>query len=256
MADSPLAQVRIVLVEPAGPLNIGAISRVLKNMGLRQLILVNPLCDPLGTEARQMAVHAVDLLQQARQVQTLPQALEGCERIMATTMREQVGEVVTELPRTGLPWLLGHPAALIFGREDRGLTNTELNYAQRLIRIPTDPIYPSLNLAQAVAVCSYELYQQASQALVEPIAPGGGELARFENLEAYYQQLETVLLKIGYLYSHTAVSRMAKFRRLFNRSQPTEAEVALLRGILSQVEWALTAKPALDSSPDSRETST
>jgi rRNA methylase len=82
-----LASVRIVLVEPAGPLNVGAVARVMKNMGLRTLVLVNPQCDPLGVEARQMAVHGVDILEAAQQVATIPAALMGCQRAIATTAR-------------------------------------------------------------------------------------------------------------------------------------------------------------------------
>lgn len=262
-----LAQVRIVLVEPAGPLNVGAIARVMKNMGLQQLVLVKPHCDPLSAEARQMAVHAGDLLETALQASSLPEALQGCQRAIATTARVRALDTELETPRQTLPWLLEMPrqadlstlssselteswqSALIFGPEDRGLSNEELNYAQRFIRIPSSPIYPSLNLAQAVAVCCYEL-ALAAQALTAPISSPvtspatlppspSTPLAPLEALEGYYQQLEAVLLKIGYLYPHTAPSRMEKFRRLFNRSQLSAAEVAMLRGILSQVEWAI-----------------
>ncbi len=272
-----LAQVRIVLVEPAGPLNVGAIARVMKNMGLQQLVLVKPHCDPLSAEARQMAVHAADLLETATQVSSLPEALQGCQRAIATTARVRALDTELETPRQALPWLLeGIPhhtqlsapsltepaeswqSALIFGPEDRGLSNEELNYAQRFIRIPSSPVYPSLNLAQAVAVCCYEL-ALAAQELAAPMsndAPPTSSitlppspstpLAPLEALEGYYQQLEAVLLKIGYLYPHTAPSRMEKFRRLFNRSQLSAAEVAMLRGILSQVEWAMQQASAKD----------
>ena len=275
MSETALAKVRIVLVEPAGPLNIGAIARVMKNMGLQQLVLVNPHCDPLGPEARQMAVHAVDLLTTARSVPDLPTALQGCQRAIATTARSRTLETELEHPRTALPWLLPTAraveetqtenssdvlltdtwqSALMFGPEDRGLSNEELNYAQRFIRIPSSPTYPSLNLAQAVAVCCYELYQfvqigaelsgisiaSKPTSLPTPETSTAASLsAPLESLEAYYQQLETLLLKIGYLYPHTATSRMEKFRRLFSRAELSVAEVAMLRGILSQMEWAL-----------------
>ncbi len=262
-----LSVVRIVLVEPAGALNVGSVARVMKNMGLTQLVLVNPQCDPLGEEARQMAVHATDLLEAATQVQTLPEALQGCQRAIATTARERAADTPLQSPRQGLPWLLETPApnvlpypgALIFGPEDRGLNNVELNYAQRFVRIPSNPAYPSLNLAQAVAVCSYELYQLALTASpTGAIAPSvtvstplastplveGPNPAALDVLEGYFQQLESLLLKIEYLYPHTASSRMEKFRRLYKRAAPSELEVAMLRGILSQVEWALRSDSA------------
>lgn len=243
-----LSHLRIVLVEPAGPLNVGSVARVMKNMGLEHLVLVNPQCDPLSEAALQMAVHADDILQTARQVATLPEALQGCQRAIATTARDRAGAPPLEAPRTVLPWLLEAPvpAALIFGPEDRGLSNAELNYAHRFVRIPASPAYPSLNLAQAVAVCCYELYATIEASPAPPLTsawpPQQLETAPLDALEAYYQQLEAVLLRIGYLYPHTASSRMAKFRYLFNRVQPSPEELAMLRGILSQTQWALNSQ--------------
>jgi tRNA/rRNA methyltransferase len=239
-AKMALAGVRIVLVEPAGPINVGAIARVMKNFALHNLILVNPQCDPRSSEAMKMAVHAKDILESAIEVATLPEALQGCVRAIATTARVRDWETPLETPRSALPWLLEEPdkpSALIFGREDRGLSNEELNYAQRFVRIPTNEIYPSLNLATAVAICCYELAQNAE--ISQPQATPEIELATFELVEAYYQQLESLLLDIGYMYPHTAASRMEKFRQLYNRARLTSNEVAMLRGILRQMEWTL-----------------
>jgi tRNA/rRNA methyltransferase len=252
--EMKLDNVKIILVEPAGPLNVGSVARVMKNMGLHQLVLVNPQCDPLGIEARQMAVHGGDILDAAQQVPTLPDALKGCQRAIATTARSRALPTPLEPPRTALPWLLepGITSALIFGREDRGLSNSELNYAQRFVGIPSSSEYASLNLAQAVAICCYEIYQ-STQTLSSPVQtlnrlppPHTGETAPLDVLEGYYEHLETVLLKIGYLYPHTAQSRLEKFRRLLNRATPTPEEVAMLRGILRQMEWALQSLPKSD----------
>ncbi|MEA5502429.1 RNA methyltransferase [Halotia wernerae UHCC 0503] len=235
-----LAGLRIVLVEPAGPLNVGAIARAMKNFGLQQLVLVNPQCDRLSVEALRMAVHAKEILESAVIVATLPEALQGCVKAIATTARVRDWEAPLENPRTALPWLLEspiQPAALIFGREDRGLSNEELNYAQRFIRIPTNESYASLNLATAVAICCYELAQYAE--LPETQTPKETELAPLELVESYYQQLESLLLNIGYLYPHTAASRMEKFRLLYNRTHLQTKEVTMLLGILRQVEWAI-----------------
>jgi tRNA/rRNA methyltransferase len=238
-----LAGLRIVLVEPAGPINVGAIARVMKNFGLHHLVLVNPQCDPLSVEALRMAVHAKEILESAVLVATLPEALQGCVKAIATAGRVLSWEVPLENPRTALPWLLEEPekpTALIFGREDRGLSNEELNYAQRFVFIPTNENYLSLNLATAVAICCYELAQCAelsvSQSLTLP------ELAPLDVVEGYYQQLESLLLKIGYIYPHTAASRMEKFRQIYNRTHLQTREVAMLRGILRQVEWALKSQ--------------
>ncbi|MBW4613484.1 MAG: RNA methyltransferase [Desmonostoc vinosum HA7617-LM4] len=235
-----LAGLRIVLVEPAGTLNLGSIARVMKNFGLQNLVLVNPQCDPLAQEALRMAVHAKEILESAVLVATLPEALQGCVRAIATTGRTRSLEVPLETPHVALPWLLEEsekPTALIFGREDRGLSNEELNYAQRFIRIPTSINYLSLNLATAVAICCYELAKSAE--LFTTQTSPQTELAPLDVVEGYYQQLELLLLKIGYIYPHTADSRMEKFRQLYNRANLQTNEVAMLRGILRQVEWAL-----------------
>jgi tRNA/rRNA methyltransferase len=259
MAD--LSHIRIVLVEPAGALNVGSIARVMKNFGLRHLVLVNPACDPQGAEARQMAVHAADILEAAQQVTSLPEALQGCQRAIATTARPRTLETVLEQPESALPWLLETDSsqtatgALIFGPEERGLSNAELNYAQRFVQIPSSPEYPSLNLAQAVAVCVYVLCQAthpssvtSSQPITLTTEAQSPNLASLDVLEGYYQHLESVLLNIGYLYPHTASSRMEKFRRLFNRAFLSAEDVAMLRGILSQVEWAM--RPELSQNSD------
>ncbi|NJN87893.1 MAG: RNA methyltransferase [Leptolyngbyaceae cyanobacterium SL_7_1] len=243
MKNTVLNRIRIVLVEPAGGLNVGSIARIMKNMELLQLVVVNPQCDLWGEAARQMAVHAADVLESATVVKTLPEALVGCQRAIATTGRDAaIPDIPVASPRWALPWLLedaSASAALIFGREDRGLTNQELHYAQRLLRIPTGDRYPSLNLAQAVAICCYELHELSGRQQ-PPIAPTSPtNLAAREQIEAYYEQLESLLLAIGYLYPHTAASRMEKVRRLLNRALPASEEIALLRGMLSQMEWAL-----------------
>ena len=130
------------------------------------------------------------------------------------------------------------------------------------MRIPSTDIYPSLNLAQAVAICCYELSESArleekrqqgfgetqtqNSNITQPSFPLNPDSAPLEALERYYEQLEALLLKIEYLYPHTAASRMEKFRCLFNRAQPSGSEVSMLRGILRQVEWALSNQMMVD----------
>ncbi|RMF25431.1 MAG: RNA methyltransferase [Cyanobacteria bacterium J083] len=253
-----MAEVKIVLVEPAGELNIGSVARIMKNMGLSQLILVNPQADPTSDEAKKMAVHAADILAKAEIVESLPQALEGCTRAIATTARSRSLPLKLESPRIALPWLLAEncQSALIFGPEERGLSNVELNYAQRFVAIPANPVYPSLNLAQAVAICAYELYQIGLEAeninLEEQTEldnclgekgrkpePEAQLIATIDNLERYYLQLTELLLKIGYLYPHTSQARMEKLRRLYNRANLTAEELSMLQGMLRQINWAI-----------------
>lgn len=269
MSVSSFPTIRLVLVEPAGPLNVGSVARVMKNMGLHRLMLVNPQCDHLGAEARQMAVHAAEILETAQVAPTLTTGLSGCCKVVATTGRTQTPGLTLESPKTTLTWLLsaiapGDPAppevALVFGPEDRGLNNAELNQAHRFLHIPTNPVYPSLNLAQAVGICCYELSQLISpldnaeapnptaprplEQVPETIqtAPGWPTPAAIEDLEAFYEHFAALLLDIGYLHPHTADSRMEKFRRLLRRAMPSSEEVKMLRGIIRQMRWA-TKRP-------------
>ncbi|NJL84092.1 MAG: RNA methyltransferase, partial [Chloroflexaceae bacterium] len=153
-----------------------------------------------------------------------------------------------EAPREALPWLIEEnlSSALIFGPEDRGLSNSELNFAQRFLTIPANPDYPSLNLAQAVAVCAYELHLAAIAPATQITEENSDDLASIDLLEGYYEHLERTLLKIRYLFPHTAVSRMEKFRRIFNRAALSREELAMLRGILRQVEWSLQQETIQD----------
>ena len=253
MKENVLSSIRIVLVEPAGALNLGSIARVMKNMGLTNLVLVNPRCDRHDESARIMAVHAADVLENATVVDSLPQALAGCQRAIATTVRSRSVPIVLEQPTVALPWLLSPniKTALMFGAEDRGLSNDELKYAQRFVCVRSNPDYPSLNLAQAVGICAYELYQASlttNDAPAQIVPPPQVERdisnnAPIDVLEGYYRHLEDVLLEIGYLQPHTAPVKMEKFRRLFNKANLQPEEVAMLRGILRQVGWAVNNKP-------------
>jgi tRNA/rRNA methyltransferase len=241
--------IRIILVETAGARNLGSSARVMKNFGVADLWLVNPQCDHLGDEARQMAVHAPEILENAKLVTSLPDALVGCHRAIATAGRIDQGEMKVTDPHQGLSWLIkAQTSAIVFGAEDRGLSNAEIQHCQQVMRIPVNPDYPSLNLAQSVGICCYQLLllqknnqydlhltSQIAQDLLEsaPI-----DLATRADLEACYQQLEAVLLKIGYVYPHTAAHRLRKFRHIFDRADLSPSEVAMLRGILRQVNWA------------------
>ncbi len=277
-----IVPVRIVLVEPAGARNLGSVARVMKNFGLDRLVLVNPQCDHLSDDAMHMAVHAKSLLEQAIVVPDLPSALVGCHRVAATVGRE---DMQVESLRSVMPWLLppdlpqtsqtlqnpqnwGQGAedltqiqsAIVFGREDHGLSNAELKYAQRCITIPSSPDYPSLNLAQAVGICCYELSQQTLSLQGDDpqvAAPNRFDLqssasssstsdaAPFQLTNAFYLGLEELLLTIGYLHDHTAESRMTKFRLLLDRSVPTHHEMTMLLGILRQAKWAIGQGPAV-----------
>ncbi len=251
-----MPNLRVVLVETAGARNLGSVARVMKNFGLQDLWLVNPLCDRYSDEAKHMAVHAPEILANATVVESLPVAIADCQRAIATAGRIDQGEMPVIDTTTAIAWLsqIQETAnvAIVFGAEDRGLSNTEIQHCQQVMRIPVDPEYPSLNLAQAVGICCYEWQMQTniprssklsrqltSQIDQDLLKSTPIDLATRTELEAYYQQLETVLLKIGYIYPHTAFHRLQKFRQIGDRANLTSSEVRMLRGVLRQVDWAI-----------------
>jgi tRNA/rRNA methyltransferase len=237
----------LVLVEPAGPLNVGSVARLCRSYGIDDLRLVAPRCDPLGEEARLMAVKGMPLLQRAAVFPTLAAALADCGRVVAASGRPEGEPLPLEEPEDALAWLLAGerslPTALVFGREDRGLSNDELLQAGRLLQIPTPTPHGSLNLSHAVAVVLHDLHRVGrrvpARALppAPPAAAGEGPCPRGE-LEAMLDDARELLLEVGFLLPHTAAARMAKLRALLQRGQVSGPEVALLRGMVCQLRWA------------------
>ena len=231
----------VVLVEPAGPLNVGSVARLCANFAIDQLRLVAPRCDHLGAEARQMAVHGEALLEQAQLYPDLAAAIADCQRVVATSGRIETESLPLSEPGPALSWLWQGSsgeasAALVFGREDRGLSNAELLQAGRLVRLATSEAYASLNLSHAVAICLHELQACRTTEGAEPA--NLGNLCERGALEATLADAEALLLEVGFLYPHTAAARMAKLRALLQRAQVQEPEVALLRGMVRQLRWA------------------
>ena len=232
-----------MLVEPAGPLNVGSVARLCANFGIDQLRLVAPRCDHLGEEARRMAVHGGGLLEQAQLFDNLAAALADCRRVVATSGRIEQEALPLAAADQALAWLregsqTTDMAALVFGREDRGLSNDELRQAGRVVRLSTAPAYSSLNLSHAVAICLHELQRLEEHPVAAPACHQASEPSPRAALEAGLADAEALLLEVGFLYPHTAHARMAKLRALLQRAQVTDDEVALLRGMVRQLRWA------------------
>jgi TrmH family RNA methyltransferase len=235
--DSP--HIRIVLVAPSHPGNIGAVARAMKNMGLSQLVLVRPRHFP-DPEATARASGADDLLARARCVATLGEALEGCGFVTATTsrdrdqyfrvidVREAALRIVAEAQRS--------PAAVVFGAERTGLTNEELETAHALIRIPASAVYPSLNLAMAVQLVAYEIFRAQGTAAAVATA-GAAPLASAQAMERLYVHLGAVLEEIDFRdRTQKGTALMSRIRRFLQRAELDENEVNILRGILTAVQ--------------------
>lgn len=227
-----------MLVEPAGPLNVGSVARLCANYGLAGLRLVAPRCDPLGEEASRMAVHGRPLLERAVTYPTLAAAVADCRRVVATSGRGEGEPLPPSGPGEALGWLAATegPTALVFGREDRGLSGEELLLAGRLLRIETGSAYGSLNLSHAVAIALHEL--QRLRAAGPAALPPGASASSSGALQGLLADARALLLEVGFLLPHTARARMAKLGALLQRAEPSVAEVALLRGMVCQLRWA------------------
>ena len=233
---SSAAQLAVVLVEPSGPLNVGSVARLCANFDVGELRLVAPRCDHLGEEARRMAVHGGWLLEQARLFPSLSAALADCRRVVATSGRRAGEPLPLQAPEPALRWLAQArgPCALVFGREDRGLSNDELLQAGQLLTLGSGDAYASLNLSHAAALVLHSWHCLGSSLEVG----GLPEPSDRQGLEAMLGDAEALLLEVGFLHPHTAHARMAKLRGLLQRAQISTEEVALVRGMVRQLRWA------------------
>jgi len=232
------APIRIVLVEPKHPGNIGAVARAMKNMGLRELRLVRPASFP-HPDAVARASGADDILEAAQIHADFGQAIADCGLVVGTSARQRY-----------LPWDLHEPrdcaqqivqaahaggAAIVFGTERTGLTNVELERCNWLLTIPTDSDYSSLNLAMAVQVVAYELWLAARPGAPE-LPPREVPLASAEDMARLYVHIEQVLGEIDFRDRTGGGWLMSRIRRLFNRAQLDQNEMNILRGILTAVQ--------------------
>ena len=227
-------------MRPSRPANVAAACRAMKNMGLRALCLVDP---PGGLEdagARSLAYGAWDLLDGARRVASLLEAVSASVAVVGTTGREVPAARTPRRMAAEAGALAGAGTlSLVFGPESSGLTGAEMDLCHFLVHVPTDPAQPSLNLAQAVLLLAYEL-RLAALARGAPPADGGDREARAPagDVEQAVRELRGALLEIGYLDPASPDRVLTELRRLIARGEPTPREVVLLRGVARQVAWA------------------
>ncbi len=242
--SNPLDNIAIVLVKPQFAGNMGSVSRAMKNFGFSRLILVSPAQDHLSEEARMMATSARDILEKAEIYPSPEKALKGFRWIAGTSARRGRNRGPFVAPREICPEIIAHartiPVAILFGREDKGLSNEELAPCHALITLPAHSGLRSMNLAQAVMLVCYELYLSSlSRAAGEPLLP---PLAEFQKVEGMYAHLEELLLRIGFLDPKNPKRIMHTLRRVFGRAHLSDRDVAILRGIFRQLEWYATRR--------------
>ena len=236
------SNIKIVLVNTAHPGNIGGAARAMKNMGLSELCLVEPREYP-APRAVWRAAGARELLSNATVVDSVDEAIADCSLVIGTSARER-----------RIPWPLinprecgvrvwaeaqKHKVALLFGREDRGLTNDELQKCHYHVHIPSNPEYSSLNLATAVQVLAYEI-RMASLANDNGDLPALAEwdqpLVNAEDLENFHNHLAETMAELDFYDPKNPKQLLTRMRRLFNRLRMDQMEVSILRGLLSAVQ--------------------
>ncbi len=236
---SALPHVRVVLVRPQHEGNVGAAARAMLNMGLRDLVLVAPRiqrADPV----RWMAHGAEQVVEGMRRVDTLEEALAGTTVAVATTARRRRWRSWPLLDPPDAGALLAAcdaeaPGALVFGPEDKGLTNDDLTLCTHIARIETDPAHTSLNLAQAVLLMAYELRRQAAA----PRPRRQRIPADAAQIDGTLDQLEEVLDRVGFFRGRNPTQVLTTARQILSRTALTREEIGFLRGALRKLSWGL-----------------
>ncbi len=237
--------ISIVLVRPRYPGNIGSTARAMKNMGFKKLVTVRPTVLPTHPEALRLAVGAADILHSAEVCDTLEEATSGLQFLIGTSRRvgKNRQDFIT-LPEIGTKLTSKLKMGVLFGAEERGLTNKELALCHLVTMIPSDPDFGSLNLAQSVAVVTYQMrlhflsVEKAENNFTDPLP----SLASFESIEGMYGHLEKVLTDINFLVENNTFHMMRSLRGLFGRTGLTDREVRILRGICRQMAYSLKQK--------------
>ncbi len=228
--------IQIVLQKPRYPENIGSVARAMRNMGMSQLTVVDPENFD-NSRARKLATHeAADVLTSCQVYDDLKSALADSQYVVGTTARlgkhRQVIQSPERLATHLIPISQENQVALLFGPEDKGLSNEDLRLCHALVNIPTAD-FSSLNLAQAVMVMAYALFRSK----VDQPAPLTPRLANRNELDSMYDQLSEILVRICYINADNPDHFMGSLRRFFTRLQLRAREVSIIRGIIRQVNW-------------------
>ncbi|MFC1497383.1 RNA methyltransferase [Verrucomicrobiota bacterium] len=233
-----LDNIRIVLVNPIYGGNVGSVCRAMANMGFSDLAIAAPRTLDMG-EARMMACHAVHILDDRKEFPTIKEAVSDCSVVIGTTARTGLYRQHAKSPREwatrALETARNGKAAIVFGREDDGLTNEELSVCTQIVQIPTTREYSSLNIAQAVMICCYEIF--ITSGTYEPPVEKTGE-APSELRERMFAIWRDALLRIGFMEEDKAGHMMQGLRRIFGRGALTIDDVNILMGVARQAKWS------------------
>lgn len=228
-----LSNIKIVLIQTFHPGNIGAAARAMKNMGLSQLVLVNPVDFP-SDEATSRAGQATDLLENVQIVSSLKEAISDCSLVVATSARDRSIPLPALSAAAAGNKLVGEAqkaqVALVFGRERMGLHNTDIQQCHMQVNIDANPEYPVLNISQAIQILCYEIFQASGAGNIEH---DESEYPLHRELELFYEHLEATLNDSGFINPAHPGQAMEHFRALYRKARPTKKELQLLRGSLT-----------------------
>ena len=236
------SNLKVILVEPNGPLNVGSVARLCSNFEVEELRIVSPKCDIFSLEAKKMALKGQKYLDHCKIFDSLEKAIFDCDLVLATSGRIDVtNNSPFESFEDVFNWTISFKKiknlAIIFGREDSGLTNRELLLANKTFNIPTSQNNPSLNLSHAVSIVLYELNQSSKKNINEKLEVFN--LASTKQIHDSFVEIEEILLEVGYLLKHTSSAKISKFKKFILRANTSMHEINVLRGIVHQIKWFL-----------------
>ncbi len=240
--EKNFSNLKVILVEPKGPLNVGSVARLCSNFDVDELRIVSPKCDIFSLEAKKMALKGQRFLDHCKIFDNLEKAIFDCDLVLASCGRIDISKnSFFETSEDILNWTLSFKKiknlAVIFGREDRGLTNSELLLANKTFNIPTSQNNPSLNLSHAVSIVLYELNKPHKRNFNKELEVFN--LASSKQIHDSFVEIEEMLLRVGYLLKHTSKAKVSKFKNYILRANTSMHEINVLRGIIHQINWFL-----------------
>ena len=240
--EKNFSKLTIILVEPSGPLNVGSVARLCSNFDVEELRIVSPKCDIFSLEAKKMALKGQKFIDHCKIFDNLEKAIFDCDLVLASCGRIDVSkDSFFESSEDIFSWILSfkkiNNLAIIFGREDRGLTNSELLLANKTFNIPTSLKNPSLNLSHAVSIVLYELKKSSKRNSNKELEVFN--LASSKQIHDSFVEVEKMLLGVGYLLKHTSRAKIRKFKNYILRANTSMHEINVLRGIVHQINWFL-----------------
>ena len=240
--ENNISSLKVILVEPNGPLNVGSVARLCANFEVEELRIVSPKCNIFSLEAKKMALKGQKFLYECKIFDNLQKAIFDCDLVLASCGRIDVSkgsffESLEDIFNWTISFKKINNLAIIFGREDRGLTNDELLLANKTFNIPTSKNNPSLNLSHAVSIALYELNRSSKINTNQELKVFN--LASSKQIHDSFLEIEELLLEVGYLLKHTSKTKIGKFKSFVLRANTSMHEINVLRGIVHQIKWFL-----------------